>query len=93
MQDWWEPQIRASRTVWLYADRSELIYLNEEERYIWQRPLPDGKGVEEIPIPGESDREAMAELSKIAQAEWLEQQQGESLMPAGDLSASRGGRR
>lgn len=73
MIDYWEPQIRESRTVRVYADKSELIYLPGEDRYIWQRPLPNGKGVEETPVAASSDEAAMQEAGRIAYTEWWQQ--------------------
>lgn len=60
-----------TRTVRLFADNSELLYLTAEYRYVWQRRKPDGKGVEEFPVTAENDAQAIAECGRLAFSERL----------------------
>lgn len=68
-----------TRTVRVYADGSELLFLSEEKRYVWQRRIVDGGGVEQIPVSATNDLEAMGELGRMAFAEERRRHKGGDL--------------
>lgn len=65
-----------TRTVRVYADRSELLYLRGDKRYVWMRPRPDGPGYDETPVPAGNDMEAITETGMIAYVERMQQSKG-----------------
>ena len=58
---------RQTRTVHNFPDRSELLFLSDENRYIWQRPEDDPRYVVEVPIVADSDAVAVMEVKRIIQ--------------------------
>lgn len=63
------PTYIPTRTVRVFADTSELLYLPGEQRYVWQRPKPDGTGIEEIPIVAGNDAAALLACGQLAYVE------------------------
>ncbi|SDO95393.1 hypothetical protein [Desulforhopalus singaporensis] len=64
---------RATRLVASYEDRSELHFVQSTEGYVWMRPQTDkGKRLRfyETEIVASSDREALAEVRRIADQEF-----------------------
>jgi hypothetical protein len=66
------PHFRPTRTVQTFPDGSELIYLPDDNSYVWQRPEADPRYCAEVAILADSDTGALLEVIRAAQ---LEEQQ------------------
>lgn len=62
---------RATRTVQVFGDGSELIYLIEDKSYIWQRPEDGKTRFAEVALLGDSDTDALAEVKRLAACEFM----------------------
>ena len=63
---------RNTRTVMVFGDRSELLFLPDSASYVWQRPNSSGKGYSEVALAANTDQEAVVEVRTLAQQDFCD---------------------
>ena len=64
------------RLVQVFGDKSELVLLTASNSYVWQRPVADGRILEEVPIVAGDDVSALAEVRRISELEYANRMLG-----------------